>query len=161
MKPLDVVRTYGIFLMETAQKDQMIKQNLPMYTITTTLGSEIRKFTAVNSSLSAGIPVLVKLLCLMESCNVYNHSHRKSFFVFTNISALRIFCLSRAVLSLTSEISAEKSSAAHRRTVSNVPNVLAAILLQNIGTRLELQVTIGAWDTPHFIDHRKSVAHRH
>ena len=97
MKPLDVVRTFGIFLMETAQKDQMIKQNLPMYTITTTLGSEIRKFTAVNSSLSAGIPVLVKLLCLMESCNVYNHSHRKSFFVFTNISALRIFCLSRAV----------------------------------------------------------------
>lgn len=147
MKPLDVVRTFGIFLMETAQKDQMIKQNLPMYTmytITTTLGSEIRKFRAVNSSLSAGIPVLVKLLCLMESCNVYNHSHRKSFFVFTNISALRIFCLSRAVLSLTSEISAEKSSAAHRRTVSNVPNVLAAILLQNIGTRLELQVTIGA-----------------
>ena len=71
-----------------------------------------------------------------------------------------IFCLSRAVLSLTSEISAEKSSAAHRRTVSNVPNVLAAILLQNIGTRLELQVRIGAWDTPHFIDHRKSVAHR-
>lgn len=42
MKPLDVVRTFGIFLMETAQKDQMIKQNLPMYTITTTLGSEIR-----------------------------------------------------------------------------------------------------------------------
>ena len=72
----------------------MIKQNLPMYamyTITTTLGSEIRKFRAVNSSLSAGIPVLVKLLCLMESCNVYNHSHRKSFFVFTNISALRHF----------------------------------------------------------------------
>ena len=127
---LDVVRTFGIFLMETAQKNQMIKQNLPMYTITTTLGSEIRKFTAVNSSLSAGIPVLVKLLYLMESCNVYSHSHRKSFFVFTNISALRIFCLSRAVLSLTSEISAEKSSAAHRRTVSNVSNVLAAILLQ-------------------------------
>ena len=114
----------------------MIKQNLPMYTITTTLGSEIRKFTAVNSSLSAGIPVLVKLLYLMESCNVYSHSHRKSFFVFTNISALRIFCLSRAVLSLTSEISAEKSSAAHRRTVSNVPNVLAAILLQQWQTNM-------------------------
>ena len=104
-----------------------------------TLGSEIRKFRAVNSSLSAGIPVLVKLLCLMESCNVYSHYCRKSFCVFTNISRFCIACPCCAVLSVTSEISAEKSSAAHRRTASNVPNVLAAILLQNLGTRSELQ----------------------
>ena len=113
------------------------------------LGSEIGKFRAVNSSLSAGIPVLVKLLCLMESCNVYNHSHHfppEVVLCFHMSQTFHLFAFSVLLLCFPSEISTEKSSAAHRRTVSNVPNVLPAILSQNSGI---LQAAGHDWSLGH------------
>lgn len=118
------------------------------------LGSEIGKFRAVNSSLSAGIPVLVKLLCLMESCNVYNHSHRKSFFVFTcfhkhftfshflscSCCAFLDFRNLRRKILCTSSHSFERSECAPSDFVTKQWGYS------------KLQVTIGAWDTPHFTD---------